>query len=56
MDRQKKIEDYINALAASTDPSSPRVQTRAAKMVGLSPEELTAAEIKYIEKEVARRW
>lgn len=54
---QQKIEDFINALAACPDPNDYEVQRSLARQIlGCSLDRLTDAEIKYIEKEVAKRW
>ena len=53
---QQKIKDFINALAATSDPSDYSNQCAAARCAGLDPNSLTSDEIEYIEKEVAKRW
>ena len=53
---QQKIEDFINALAASPDPNDYSAQREIAWSVGVRMDDLTDAEIDYIEREVAKRW
>lgn len=51
----QKIEDFIEALAASGNPNDGVTQRYLAKEVGLDPSELTSSDIEYIESEVAYR-
>ena len=51
----QKIEDFIEALAASGNPNDGTTQRYLAKEVGLDPSELTSSDIEYIESEVAYR-
>jgi hypothetical protein len=52
---QQEIEDFIEVLAATDDPNDRANQYAAARCVGLDPNSLTSDEIKYIEREVAKR-
>lgn len=54
--RQQQIEDFINALAATSDPNDYSNQCAAAQCAGLDPNTLTSDEIEYIEREVAKRY
>ena len=51
----QKIEDFIEALAASGNPNDGVTQRYLANEVGLSFNELTSSDIEYIEREVAYR-
>ena len=53
---QQQIEDFINALAATSDPNDYSNQCAAAQCAGLDPNTLTSDEIEYIEREVANRY
>lgn len=53
---QQQIEDFINVLAATSDPNDYSNQCTAAQCAGLDPNTLTSDEIKYIEREVAKRY
>ena len=53
---QQQIEDFINALAAKSDPNDYFNQYAVAQCVGLDLDTLTSDEIKYIEREVAKRY
>lgn len=53
---QQQIEDFINALAAMSDPNDYSNQCAAAQCAGLDPNILTSDEIEYIEREVANRY
>ena len=53
---QQQIEDFINALAATSDPNDYSNQCAAAQCAGLDPNSLTSDEIEYIEREVAKRY
>lgn len=53
---QQQIEDFINALAATSDPNDYSNQCAAAQCAGLDPNTLTSDEIEYIEREVAKRY
>ena len=53
---QQQIEDFINALAATSDPNDYSNQYAAAQCAGLDPDTLTSDEIEYIEREVANRY
>ena len=52
---QQKIEDFINRLARAPDPNDFETQIAIYAEVGLDGDSLTDDEIKYIEREVARR-
>lgn len=54
--RQQRIEDFINALAATADPNDYSNQCAAALCANLNMDSLTFAEADYIELEVAKRW
>ena len=49
---QQQIEDFINALAATSDPNDYSNQCAAAQCAGLDMNTLTSDEIEYIEKKV----
>ena len=53
---QQQIEDFINALAATSDPNDYSNQCAAAQCAGLDPNTLTSDEIENIEREVAKRY
>ena len=53
---QQQIEDFINALAATSDPNDYSNQCAAAQCAGLNLNILTSDEIEYIEREVAKRY
>lgn len=53
---QQNIEDFINVLAATSNPNDERCQRGSASFVGLDLDTLTNDEIKYIEREVAKKW
>ena len=53
---QQEIDDFIEVLAATDDPNDRANQYAAARCVGLDPNSLTSDEIKYIEREVAKRF
>lgn len=53
---QQEIEDFIEVLAATDDPNDGNNQIAAARCIGLDPRSLTSDEIKYIEREVAKRF
>lgn len=53
---QQEIEDFINALAATSDPNDYSNQRAAAQCSGLDVNSLTSDEIDYIEREVAKRY
>ena len=50
------IEAFIYRLAREADPNDTDTQREIANEVGLDWHMLTPDEIKYIEREVARRW
>lgn len=50
----QQIEDFIDALAATSDPNDYSNQCAVAECVGLNLNSLTSDEIKYIESEVSR--
>lgn len=52
--RTQQIEDFINALAVTSDPNDYSNQCAAAECAGLDLNSLTSDEINYIESEVAR--
>ena len=54
--RQQGIEDFIDALAATSDPNDYSNQCAAAQCAGLDPNTLTSDEIEYIEREAAKRY
>ena len=54
--RQQQIEDFINALTATKDPNDYDSQWGAALCANLNMSSLTADEINYIEREVAKRY
>lgn len=53
---QQEIEDFIDALAATSDPNDYSNQCAAAQYSGLDVNSLTSDEIDYIEREVAERY
>ena len=53
---EQQIEDFIEALAASPDPNDGAAQIRIAASVGISPNSLTPDELRYIEREVEKRY
>ena len=53
---QQQIEDFINALAATSDPNDYSNQCAAAASAELDLNTLTSYEIAYIESEVAKKW
>ena len=53
---QQQIEDFIDALAATSDPNDYSNQCAAAQCAGLDLDTLTPDEIEYIEKETAKRY
>mgnify|MGYP003297790398 CR=1 FL=1 len=53
---QQKVEDFINALAATEDPNDYGVQREIARSLSINMDDFTDAEIEYIEREVAKRW
>ena len=53
---QQGIEDFINALAATEDPNDYGVQREIARSLSINMDDFTDADIKYIEREVAKRW
>ena len=53
---QQKVEDFINALAATEDPNDYGVQCEIARSLSINMDDFTDAEIEYIEREVAKRW
>lgn len=53
---QQKVEDFINALAATEDPNDYEVQREIARSLSINMDNFTDAEIEYIEREVAKRW
>lgn len=52
---QQKIEDYINILAAAPDPTDWHAQIEAITESDIDYHLLTADDIEYIEREVAKR-
>lgn len=50
---QQKIEDFIEALAASDNPNDGATQLHLANEVGLNPNELTSTDLEYIARKVA---
>ena len=53
---QQKIEDFIDELADADDPNDEATQYAVARATDLDFNKLTAYDIDYIEKEVAKRW
>ncbi len=53
---EQQIEDFIEALAASPDPNDGAAQVRIAASIGISPNSLTSDELRYIEREVEKRY
>lgn len=53
--RQQQIEDFINMLAATSDPNDYDNQWTVALCANLNMSSLSDDEIKYIEREVSRR-
>ena len=55
--RMSRIERLIDELAAAPDPNDPEAQDRALANAGfLDTNDLTAAEIDYVQNEIAKRW
>ena len=52
---QQAIEDFIDVLAAADNPNDGTTQYELARQVGLDPNSLTAFDIEYIEREVAKK-
>ena len=52
---QQEIENFINYLANAGDPNDFYAQRAAAQAANLDMNSLTASEIDYIEREVAKR-
>lgn len=53
---QQRIENFINALAATADPNDYSNQCAAAQCADININSLTRSEREYIEREVAKRW
>ena len=53
---QQQIEDFINTLAATSDPNDYSNQCAVSQYTGLDLDTLTYDEIEYIERETARRY
>ena len=53
---QQQIEDFIDSLAATSDPNDYSNQCAAAQCTGLDLDTLTSDEIEYIERETAKRY
>mgnify|MGYP003329970259 CR=1 FL=1 len=53
---RQQIEDFIDILAAADDPNDEATQWDALEQVGLNANDLSPADLDYIEKEVANRW
>ena len=53
---QQKVEDFINALAATEDPNDYGVQREIARSLSINMDDFTDTEIEYIEREVAKHW
>ena len=53
---QQQIEDFIDALAATSDPNDYSNQCAAAQYAELDLDTLTSDEIEYIERETAKRY
>jgi hypothetical protein len=54
--RQQQIEDFINALASTSNPNDYGNQSTAALVTNLNIDSLTFDEAQYIKSEVAKRW
>jgi hypothetical protein len=54
--RQQGIEDFIDALAATSDPNDYSNQCAAATCAKLDLGSLTSEEVNYIEREVSKRY
>ena len=54
--RQQEIEDFIDALAATSDPNDCSNQCAAAMCAKLDLGSLTSNEVYYIEREVSKRY
>lgn len=52
----QKIEDFIDLLAEADDPNDEATQDNLAARVGLTWSWLSDDELRYIEREVAKRW
>lgn len=52
----QKIEDFIDLLAAADDPNDVATQDELSMRVGLTWSWLSDDELRYIEREVAKRW
>lgn len=52
---QQKVEDFINALAATDNPNDYWNQRYACRQSGMNMSDLSAEDIDYIEREVAKR-
>lgn len=52
---QQKLDDYVSALVAAGGPTDRVTQTKLLYEVGFICSELSAADIDYIEREVAKR-
>ena len=53
--KRGKMEKIIRLLAETDDPNNLEVQNNIFTSVGLNIEDLTSAEIQYMENEIARR-
>lgn len=54
--RQQGIEDFIDALSATSDPNDYSNQCAAATCAKLDLSSLTSDEVDYIEREVSKRY
>ena len=53
--RRQKIEDFINALAATDNPNDYWNQRYACRQSGIDMSDLSAEDVDYIEREVIKR-
>ena len=51
----QKMEDFINALAAVSNPNSYEIQYEVARSLGVRIDDFTDDEINYMENEIGRR-
>lgn len=55
MDRDEKIEEFIQALLLEEDPNDEFIQARICEEIGLNLNDLSDDDIEYIEVEIAKR-
>lgn len=53
---QHQVEEFIDRLSLEDDPNDAEIQHNIAKLVGLDLESLTINQIKYIEREVSKKY